>query len=215
MIYFISDLHGGEFMAGLEKYVSVAQKDDLLVILGDIGINFEKTEENRRFTEYFESLDINVAFLDGNHENHPYIASFPEDTWCGAKVHRISKNIVHLIRGNVYEIEGKSFLVMGGCKSSPKWKEMGLWFEGEEPSDAELSLAYYNLEKYGGKIDYILTHKYFRERPEPSPRLTLEGLQNYIDDNVTYRHWYSGHWHDTRYFDAKHTFVFDEPIKLE
>jgi len=42
-----------------------------------------------------------------------------------------------LKRGNIYEINGNTFFVMGGCKSSAKWKEMGLWFDGEEPTEEE------------------------------------------------------------------------------
>ena len=37
---------------------------------------------------------------------------------------------------------------------------MGLWFDGEEPSAEEISLAYENLSVYKNKVDYVLTHKY-------------------------------------------------------
>ena len=120
MIYLISDPHGGESMDGLKRFLEKATDSDLLIILGDLGICFEETEENRRFTEWFLSLDKHIAVVEGNHENHAYINSFPSDTWCGGKVHRLSDTIVHLQRGNVYHIEGKLFFVMGGCKSSAK-----------------------------------------------------------------------------------------------
>ena len=131
MIYLISDPHGGENMRGLERYLEVCTDSDLLIILGDLGVRFEDTEENRQFTEWFLSLDKPIAVVEGNHENHPFINAFPEDTWCGGEVHRLSDTIVHLKRGNIYTIGEKTFFVMGGCKSSAKWKEMGLWFDGE------------------------------------------------------------------------------------
>lgn len=217
MIYLISDPHGGESMKGLLQYLEISTDADLLIILGDLGVRFEETDENRDFTEWFLSLDKQIAVVEGNHENHPFINSFPRDIWCGGEVHRLSDSIVHLKRGTIYEIDGKTFFVMGGCKSSAKWKEMGLWFEGEEPTEEELSLAYDNLSKYNNKVDYVLTHKYvnYKEAEKDKyPSLSLEGLTKYIDENVTFSHWYSGHWHINKIIDGVHTIVYDEPIPI-
>ena len=51
----------------------------MLIILGDVGLNFEKTKENKEFTEYFLSARKNIAFIDGNHENFEYLNSLPEE----------------------------------------------------------------------------------------------------------------------------------------
>lgn len=217
MIYLISDCHGGENMSGIKRYLELCTDSDLLIILGDVGLWFGNTEENQRFTNWFLSLNKPIAFIDGNHENHSFINSFPSDIWCGGEVHRLSDTIVHLKRGNIYCINGKTFFVMGGCKSSSKWKEMGLWYEGEEPTEDELSLAYENLTKHNNTVDYVLTHKYFDYKNAQSCDflpLTLDGLTKYIDENVTFRHWYSGHWHSTRFIDDCHTVIYDEPIKV-
>ena len=217
MIYFISDPHGGERPAGLNNYLSIAKKDDLLIILGDLGTKFEDTTLNKEFTEYFLSLDIEVAFLDGNHENFEYFNSFPLDTWMGGKVHRLSKNIVHLIRGNLYDIENNKFFVMGGCKSSQKWIDAGKWSPLEIPSEEEFNLAYDNLNKLNNKVDYILTHKYSSKLDYTLdyPKNSIEGLTKYIDTKVEFKHWYSGHWHKTIYKDDKHTVVDSTPILLK
>ena len=118
MIYFVSDLHGDINFKGLNEYLEKAGDDDLLIILGDMELCFQDTAENKYFTEKFLSANKNIAFLDGNHENYDYIKSFPEDEWMGGCVHRLSHNIVHLKRGNTYTIEGKTFFVFGGCKST-------------------------------------------------------------------------------------------------
>ena len=213
MIYFLSDFHGERFDA-LEEYAKNYKDGDLLIVLGDVGLRFENTEENRIFTEYFLSIDKPIAIVEGNHENHAYLNSFPEEFWHGGKVNRLSKNIVRLCRGNIFEIDGKSFFVMGGCKSSAKWKEMGLWFEGENPSEAEVSLAYENLKKRGNRVDYILTHKYSPEMHSDNP-LTLEGLVNFIENNVSFSHWYAGHWHTERFYDDRHTIVYNRLYPLK
>ena len=213
MIYFLSDQHGGERVGELKKYYEIATENDLLIILGDVGLNFTDTEENRAFDELFLSATKRIAFLDGNHENFRYIYSYPEENWHGGKVHRLTENIVHLERGYVYEIAGKSFFVFGGCKSSAKWKDLGLWQEEEIPTEQEISRAYENLKKYGNCVDYILTHKY--DIGKGTCTEELFNLCRFIDNNVQFKHWYAGHWHTNKRVDEKHTFVYDEIVAIE
>ena len=111
MIYLISDIHGKMDFKGLVEYINIASNDDLLIVLGDVGLSFGKEENNKIFTEYFLSIKKNIAIVDGNHENFDYLKSFPEETWCGGRVHRLSEHIVHLMRGNAFEIQGNSFFV--------------------------------------------------------------------------------------------------------
>lgn len=216
MIWLTSDLHGGQDTEGFEKYVSVCGEDDWLFILGDLELNFRDTEENRSFSDYFMSLKCNIAFLDGNHENFDYLYSLPEEDWEGGRVHRVSENIVHLMRGYIFELEGSSFLVMGGCVSSQKWKTMGLWWSQEDPTAEEIERAYKNLAERGNKVDYVLTHKYRKNGipVEGADPFSLDGFINYVEDNVEYKHWYSGHWHKTKEVDSKHTVVFSELMHI-
>ena len=212
MIYLISDTHG-EYTDAIAEYLDMDGEDDILIILGDVGICFGEDEANREFDRLFFSSDKKIAFLDGNHENFKYIYSFPEEIWCGGRVHRLSESTVHLERGNIYEIDGKSFFVFGGCKSSEKWKTLGLWQSEETPSEEELRRAYSNLEKHGRRVDYILTHKY--ETQGNAGDEELFELCDFIDKNVTFKHWYAGHWHLSEKIDEKHTVVYSELLALE
>lgn len=215
MIYFLSDPHASLDFIELDSYLQTATDEDLLIILGDVGIAFEQTEENKIFTEKFLNCNKKIAFLDGNHENFGFINSFPEEMWNGGKVHRLSENIVHLMRGEVYKIEGKTFFSFGGCKSTAKWKEMGLWFEGEEGTEAEFENAYKNLEKHNNKIDYILTHKRERREYKDGVSQPLYDLCMYIEDKVDFKRWYSGHWHIDSRTDDKRISVYKKLIALE
>ena len=67
MIYLISDLHGDENFKGFNEYLEKATKDDLLIILGDVGLNFDNSEKTKKFTEYFLSVKKNIAFNKGYH----------------------------------------------------------------------------------------------------------------------------------------------------
>ncbi len=215
MIYFLSDPHGDLSFTALDNYLENAKAEDLLIILGDICLEFEQTKKNKAFTERFLNIDKKIAFLDGNHENFEYINSFPEEEWNGGRVHRLTDNIVHLMRGEIYEIEGNTFFTFGGCKSSAKWKEIGLWFDGEEGTEAEFENAYRNLSKYNNKIDYILTHKRERREYKEGVSEPLYNLCMFIEEKVDYKRWYSGHWHVNLSDDPKRIAVYDRLVALE
>ena len=67
-------------------------------------------------------LPYTILFVDGNHENFDRLLSeFPIEDWNGGKVHKIRPNIIHLMRGHVFEIEGKRIFAMGGGYSVDKY----------------------------------------------------------------------------------------------
>lgn len=213
MIYFLSDLHG-EFFSELREYLSQDHQNDLLILLGDIGLRFENTEDNRMFTEEFLTIKSPVAIVDGNHENFDFLYDFPEEAWNGGMVHRLSEHIVHLKRGNLFNIEGKTFFVFGGCRSSAKWQQMGLWYPQEEATKEEIALAYDNLERCGHQVDYVLTHKYQRGNDGQKDIYSLQGLTDFIDEQVEFKRWYAGHWHRYEEVDDRHICIYDRLISL-
>ena len=212
MIYFLSDQHGGERIGELTKYLSEATEDDLLIILGDVGLKFKDTEENRAFDELLLSAKKKIAFIDGNHENFDFLESFPMGERYGAPVRILSENVVWLQRGYIYKIEGKSFFVFGGCRSGSKWKTMGLWWPQEAPTECELTRAYANLKAAGNKVDYVLTHKY--EEGLGTGTAELRELCDYINERVDYKMWYAGHWHEYRRGGEKLLFIYDVLVPL-
>lgn len=195
MIYLLADPHGDPDFKGLHSYLDNAGEEDLLIILGDVGLRFEGTDKNRRFDAILMGAEKNIAFIDGNHENYGYIDSFPVEDWMGGRVHRLTPHLVHMIRGEIYEIEGKSFFVMGGCKSSPKWKLQGLWYPGEEPTEEEVDRGIAALTAHGLSVDYIITHKYTAKPGTGIICPTLERITAFIRERVSYRKWIAGHEH--------------------
>ena len=60
----------------------------------------------------------------GNHDNYDIIEKLPEIEMFGAKVLKVSDNVFYLKRGEVYHIEEKQFLVLGGAMSDDKvWRK--------------------------------------------------------------------------------------------
>lgn len=196
MIYFLSDLHGNRELSGYRQYLEEDHSEDVLILLGDICLHYDCTEENKFFTSELLTLHTPICIVDGNHENFDYLESLPREEWNGGSVHRLTDHILHLERGNIYKIDGVTFFVLGGCAKSV--------------TDHEIARAYENLRKYRFQVDYVLTHDYYKKRTGTAPRLSFEGLIDFIDNHVTYRQWYCGHHHVNRKLDEKHTVVYDQ-----
>lgn len=151
-----------------------------------------------------------MLFIDGNYENFDKLSRFPVETWCGGKVHKIRETVIHLMRGEVYCIEGNTVFVMGGGYSIDKYRraEGVSWWPQEMPSEEEYHSALVNLDKVGNNIDYIITHTAPSETVYYLSTLRSLGVKNdvvqeqsltsFLDEirrKVTYKHWYFGHFH--------------------
>ena len=103
-----------------------------------------------------------MLFLDGNHENFDLLNQYPVVDYLGGKAHKISENIYHLMRGEIFTIDGNKYFCMGGAESTDKEgrQEHISWWKEEIPSYAEMKHGMDNLEKHNWEVDYILTHCY-------------------------------------------------------
>lgn len=215
MIYLISDLHNS-ISPGLLEYERIAEPTDLLIILGDIGLYFPEIPNYADFAREFLRLKKPIAFLDGNHENFEYLDSLPVEDWNGGKVHRLTDSIVHLMRGNIYTVQGKSFFVMGGSASSNVWKERKLWDAREVPSAEEIEYGYSSLSSRQNRVDYILTHTYQLDAlNETASDRMLKEMNRFLDERVSFTRWYCGHWHVEKKLDERHQFIYRNLHVLE
>ena len=107
----------------------------------------------------YGELPFTVLFLDGNYENSDLLNTYPEGEWRGGKVHIIKPDILHLMRGQVFELEGNIIFTFGGATSIDKYmRQEGVsWWKEEMPSFAELDEGIANLKRYNNKVDYIIT----------------------------------------------------------
>lgn len=208
MFYVTGDLHGDmdRFSPAFIPCLRGMTAKDCLFVCGDFGFLFY-TDEKRRKTQA-EQLDrlarypFKILFVDGNHENFPMIFDFPEEEWNGGRIHRIRSNIIHLMRGQVYTIDGKTIFTMGGAYSVDKaFRQEGIsWWPQEMPSEEEYAEAWKNLQAHGCKVDYVLTHAAPEEtmsifHPRHWEEARLNQFLEWIRERITYRHWWFGHLH--------------------
>ena len=178
-------------------------RDDYLIVLGDFGLLWREDKEYYWWKQWFEAKRFTTLWLDGNHENHDWIDSLPVSKWNGGKIHRISDNIIHLIRGQVFTLAGKTFFVYGGAVSHDKEiRTPGVtWWTREEGSYQEECEALDNLAVHNFQVDFILTHTCPDELLQPMfhynniLRSTTGKFLDHIAHTVSFKEWYFGHMH--------------------
>ena len=150
-----------------------------------------------------------VLFVDGNHENFDNLYSCPVEDWNGGKIHKIRHNLIHLMRGEIYQIDGVTIFTFGGGYSMDKYlrQENVSWWPQEMPSEEEYRNAEQNLQKVDYQVDYIITHTAPSETVYYLSKMRRLGIEKivierplttFLDNiriSVAYKHWYFGHFH--------------------
>lgn len=189
MIYVTGDCHGNfrRFTKKrLNKLPFILSENDYVIICGDFGLLWNKKDKEFEYNcKWLSSLPFTILFCEGNHEGFDLLLEYPIETWHGGKVHHIVKDkIIHLMRGQVFDIEGKTFFTMGGAssydiqggildKDSPTYIsdrkraiKSGLlyrvnhysWWKEELPTEEELEEGRKNLRSVDYKVDYVIAH---------------------------------------------------------
>ena len=188
MIYITGDCHGefSRFSKKQRKNLSYEfTEGDYLIVCGDFGLCWTEDAEFKYNCDWLSGLPFTILFVDGNHENHAMLAKYPAELWNGGKVHHVVKDkIIHLMRGQVFNIEGNTFFTFGGAsshdiqggildKKDPRYKELkrrvikkkmpyrinGVsWWREELPSAEEMQEGLNNLEQINFRVDYVITH---------------------------------------------------------
>lgn len=226
MIYVTGDTHGDIDFFKLKLFCDRnprLTRDDYLIIAGDFGGLWSEQLIEEKLIPYTH-LPFTILFVDGNHENFDMLEQYPVYTMFGGNVRIIRDNVIHLMRGQVYEIEGKTIFTLGGAVSVDKWrrKEGLSWWPQEEISDADFRLAIRNLEKNANTVDYIITHAcdercfyYPVMRNGTFKTPTHENaLLSYFEDNVNYKRWYFGHYHIDADINHKKTALYQAVVEL-
>lgn len=192
MIYVTGDTHS-DFRRFTTSHFPVQKemtRDDVVIICGDFGGVWKDSPEERHWLDWLNDKPFTTLYVDGNHENFDryYSGEFEQAEFCGGMVHKVRENVMHLMRGEVYEIQGKKFFAFGGASShdirdgivDPAefeddrafkkelwWRRMmGLqfrvkgisWWPEEIPSEDEMRHGLETLARYDNRVDFVITH---------------------------------------------------------
>lgn len=202
MIYITGDTHAdiNDLSARLGR--QDIKEGDTLIVTGDFGFTWG-TAETEQSLDMFEGAAFTIAFVDGNHENFDKLLSYPVVDFCGGKAHQVRKNVFHLMRGEVFEIEGHSFFCFGGAYSVDKaFRQEGIsWWPQEKPTKEDYDHAKETLERISYKVDFVLTHTIpdsaiHRLGLVPDRHdAELTGYFEWLFRELDFKRWFAGHFH--------------------
>ena len=247
MIYITGDTHS-DFSRFTEENFPIQSemtKDDYVIICGDFGGVWTFEEESRREKEALDWLDnksFTTLFVDGNHENYTRLYNYPIEEWKGGKVHKIRDSVLHLMRGEIFDIDNKRIFAFGGARSHDiqdgilnldeeekiyEYRKRGAyfrirdfsWWDLELPTNQEMENGIENLEKINYKVDYIISHccpTSIQALINPTyKRDILTDYLQQISEKCTFKRWYFGHYHDYKQVNSQFTLLYENIVPLE
>lgn len=223
MIYVTGDLHGEEERL-YSRSMKKLREGDTLIVCGDFGFVWDGSGREKKILDFLGSRKYNVCFIDGTHENFDLLDKYRMTVWNGGKVHRVSGNLFHMMRGQIFTIEGFRIFTFGGGESVDREMrtEHISWWKEEMPSPSELEEGAKAIDEAGCEVDYIITHE-----PPSIVKSTmllrsgdtenvnkLNGYFEQLNRVCKFRHWYFGSMHEDRVITNVHTAVFEDVIPI-
>lgn len=225
MIYITGDTHGDLDRINDFRLKINLQKDDVMIILGDVGLNFFM---NKAEISLKKKIDENWKFIlfniHGNHEKRPEtISSYKEKMFCGGTVYYEDAypRILFAKDGEIYDFNGLKTLVCGGAYSLDKRSRVEgfTWWDDEQPSEEIKARINKKLDSLHWQVDVMLTHTGPRKY-EPVESFmswidqskvdkSTENFLQEIENKLDYKKWYFGHFHVNKH-DGKITILYEE-----
>lgn len=221
MFFVTGDVHGDLKDFSTRKFGRL-KKDDKIIVCGDLGVLWTGDKNERKNVKKLGKRKYNILFVDGAHENFDLLYHYPVTEWNGGKVHVISGNLIHLMRGQVYTIDGKKIFTFGGGESVDRDMRTPheTWWAEELPTMEEMEEGVKNLVANNWQVDYIFTYEAptgFRRFLE-SGEFDLNALNVYLEcirQKCVYKKWIFGNYHVNRRLSPEHEVVFDDVITLD
>ena len=229
MIYLTGDTHGNFDRIKRFCELNNTTKDDVLIILGDAGINYYLNKRDYKLKQELQNLPITLFCIHGNHEERPEnIGTYKLDMFFGSLVYVEPEfpNIIFAVDGMIYKINNSKCLVLGGAYSVDKHYRLMKgyqWFESEQIPDDRKAEIEDCLSVCGYNVDYVLSHTcpydtrpvhmFLRSIDQSTVDSSMEVWLQKIADRLTFKHWYFGHYHDD-WDNGKYSMLYTDIIPL-
>lgn len=233
-IFITGDTHGSYDMTKLSRRHfqegKTLTKNDYVIICGDFGCVWggELEKSDKWWQNWLDEQTWTTLWIDGNHENHDLLQTYPVEQWHGGRIHKINNSIYHLMRGEVFTINDKTIFTFGGGYSTDRaYRKEGVsWWKGELPTHEEVNYALQSLEKYNNHVDIILTHDAPHDIKEYLGFYNLCDMSVYGEEyedihstlyffkkNIVFQDWYLGHYHIDKDIGNMHI-LYNEIIEI-
>lgn len=194
-------------------------KDDILIVLGDWGAIWYGNKKDNYMLKWWESKPWTTFIVLGNHCNYDAIEQLPKNEMFGAPVRRVSDSVIIAESGFIYNLCGKSCLVVNGADSTDKAFriEGKSWWPQEQITEKDFLTAKENLQLCDNKVDCLLTHTggcaVARELGF-NPTISDEWVDKVMGlIQSPYQH-FCGHYHINRFTSSGSRILYDDIILL-
>ena len=223
MIYITGDKHADFREVFNFCHDNETTLDDILIVLGDAGINYFANEKDYILKDSLKEYPITFFCIHGNHEERPEnIKTYTTKIFHDGIVYYEENypNILFAKDGEVYKFNNHKVLVIGGAYSVDKYFRLSRgynWYESEQPNEKTKNKVKKVLKDLDNKVDIILSHtcpyKYLPREMflEGIDQSTVDNSTEYfldeIEESTDYYLWYCGHYHTDKEID-KIIFMF-------
>lgn len=244
MIYLTGDKHGDYSEVAYFCKKQNTTKDDLLIVLGDNGVNYWGGSRDKKLKERLEALPITFMMIRGNHDQRPSRQLYREQ-----KVNKRSglfgdilvqdkyPSLLFAQDGYGYWLGDKKVNVLGGAYSVDKYYRLEMqeqghtgwrWFPDEQMSEKERT-AYEKLLQFMNNeccrmpsiiLSHTCPYKYIPRDlflPNLDQSTVDDSMEHWLDkinDMVKPQQWFCGHWHTDRTVDNVR-FLYNDFIELK
>jgi predicted phosphodiesterase len=219
LIYVTGDMHGDieRFRHPLLKKL---KDSDVLIICGDFGFvwNGDKTEQ--KLLKKIGSRKHDTVFVEGCHDNYDLLKEYPIVPYRGGMARKICGNIYQLLRGEIYQICGKTVFAFGGGDSEEQGLDGSRWWPQEQPSEEDQQHGVENLRRLHGKVDLIITHdaptlikQFIRMNDTNASCIHL--YLDYIARQCSFERWFFGRYHLDKVIPPRYYAVFQDIYQVE
>ena len=221
MICITGDMHA-DLDRFKDKRIKKLKRNDALIVCGDFGFLWDGSKKEKRILKKIGRKRYYTLFVDGCHENFDLLNEYQETNWCGGKVHPISGKLLHLKRGEIYDIQGKKIFAFGGGHSDDMdiRRYSNTWWEAENPTFDEINSGKEHLKDNDNTVDYIVTH-------EP-PATIKEFLQTndkhlsemgiFFEDmkkTCKFKTWFFGKYHINKKISSQYEAMFTNVVVIK
>lgn len=218
MVYITGDIHGSADSI-YELFMRFhPTPEDIIVLLGDVGLNYTGQMRDRLLKHEFCDMRSTFFCIHGNHENRPQnICSYQEKTWHNGRVlfEEDFPNILFPIDGDIFDLEGRQCIVIGGAYSVDKFYRLShgyKWWPDEQPLPAIKEYVEQQVRVHS--VDVVFSHtcpyKYIPIEcflpgiDQSTVDNSTEHWLDTIEEMIDYKAWYCGHWHINKHISRMH-----------
>ena len=231
MVYVTGDVHGyfGRIVRFCESLPAPTQ-DDVLVVLGDVGVNFWLDDHDLPVKEALGHLPVTVLCVHGNHEARPTPSlGYVERSWRGGRVYvdDAFPGLLFAKDGSIFELDCGSCLVAGGAYSVDKRFRLAdgrRWFPDEQPGPDERAAVEAACIDVAWSVDYVFSHTsplgyrpteaFLASIKQNEVDTSTEEWLQYLERRLEYTCWLCGHFHINKHAPQNMRVLFKQVVSL-